>query len=58
MLNTIHKPLYIMCQDIASGYHYGVASYKACKMFFKRTIQRNIKYSCPATNKCEITKQR
>lgn len=58
MLNTIHKPLYIMCQDIASGYHYRVASYKACKTFFKRTIQGNIKYSCPATNKCEITKQR
>ncbi|CAG11045.1 unnamed protein product [Tetraodon nigroviridis] len=50
--------LCLVCGDIASGYHYGVASCEACKAFFKRTIQGNIEYSCPATNECEITKRR
>ncbi|XP_062037415.1 steroid hormone receptor ERR2 isoform X3 [Lepus europaeus] len=58
MLNTIPKRLCLVCGDIASGYHYGVASCEACKAFFKRTIQGNIEYSCPATNECEITKRR
>ncbi|XP_059871345.1 LOW QUALITY PROTEIN: steroid hormone receptor ERR2-like [Delphinus delphis] len=58
MLNAIPKSLCLVCGDIASGYHYSVASCEACKAFFKRTIQGNIEYSCPATNECEITKRR
>ncbi|XP_058511366.1 steroid hormone receptor ERR2 isoform X2 [Ochotona princeps] len=58
MLNTIPKRMCLVCGDIASGFHYGVASCEACKAFFKRTIQGNIEYSCPATNECEITKRR
>ncbi|XP_060037265.1 steroid hormone receptor ERR2 isoform X4 [Erinaceus europaeus] len=58
MLSAIPKRLCLVCGDVASGYHYGVASCEACKAFFKRTIQGNIEYSCPATNECEITKRR
>ncbi|XP_068440991.1 steroid hormone receptor ERR1-like [Clinocottus analis] len=52
------KRLCLVCGDLASGYHYGVASCEACKAFFKRTIQGNIEYSCPLVKECEITKRR
>ncbi|XP_061602689.1 estrogen-related receptor gamma-like isoform X1 [Cololabis saira] len=58
MLGSVAKRLCLVCGDVASGYHYGVASCEACKAFFKRTIQGNIEYSCPASNDCEITKRR
>ncbi|XP_067680136.1 steroid hormone receptor ERR2-like isoform X2 [Haliotis asinina] len=52
------KRICLVCGDVASGYHYGVSSCEACKAFFKRTIQGNIEYSCPASQDCEITKRR
>ncbi|KAJ6218303.1 hypothetical protein RDWZM_009460 [Blomia tropicalis] len=56
--DTSPKRLCLVCGDTASGFHYGVASCEACKAFFKRTIQGNIEYTCPATNNCEINKRR
>ncbi|XP_053330303.1 steroid hormone receptor ERR2 [Spea bombifrons] len=50
--------LCLVCGDVASGYHYGVASCEACKAFFKRTIQGNIDYACPAAKQCDITQRR
>ncbi|KAK2889936.1 estrogen receptor 2a isoform X2 [Channa argus] len=47
-----------VCNDYASGYHYGVWSCEGCKAFFKRSIQGHNDYICPATNQCTIDKNR
>ncbi|XP_041122867.1 estrogen receptor beta-like [Polyodon spathula] len=47
-----------VCNDFASGYHYGVWSCEGCKAFFKRSIQGHNDYICPATHQCTIDKNR
>ncbi|XP_011312293.1 steroid hormone receptor ERR2 isoform X2 [Fopius arisanus] len=56
--DMIPRRVCLVCGDVASGFHYGVASCEACKAFFKRTIQGNIEYTCPANGECEINKRR
>uniref|UniRef100_A0A2I3HCN9 Nuclear receptor domain-containing protein n=1 Tax=Nomascus leucogenys TaxID=61853 RepID=A0A2I3HCN9_NOMLE len=51
VLSSLPKRLCLVCGDVASGYHNGVASCEDCKTFFKRTIQGSIKYSCLITKR-------
>ncbi|NWT31681.1 RARG protein, partial [Cardinalis cardinalis] len=50
-----HKPCFV-CSDRSSGYHYGVSSCEGCKGFFRRSIQKNMVYTCHRERNCQIDK--
>ncbi|XP_067935296.1 retinoic acid receptor alpha-A-like isoform X2 [Watersipora subatra] len=51
----VYKPC-VVCSDKSSGYHYGVSSCEGCKGFFRRSVQKNISYTCQKDSNCEISK--
>ncbi|GMR41814.1 hypothetical protein PMAYCL1PPCAC_12009, partial [Pristionchus mayeri] len=46
--------LCLVCGDKASGYHYNALSCEGCKGFFRRSITRNLQYSCKSNGQCHI----
>lgn len=56
---TIMKTLWgdcLVCGDRASGKHYGIVACEGCKGFFKRSIRKNLHYSCQGNGACPINK--
>ncbi|XP_075879801.1 retinoic acid receptor alpha-B [Nelusetta ayraudi] len=51
----VYKPCFV-CQDKSSGYHYGVSACEGCKGFFRRSIQKNMTYTCHRDKVCVINK--
>nr|BAM66777.1 retinoic acid receptor [Polyandrocarpa misakiensis] len=51
----VYKPCFV-CGDKSSGYHYGVASCEGCKGFFRRSVQKNMQYTCHRNKNCVINK--
>ncbi|XP_075447945.1 retinoic acid receptor gamma isoform X5 [Ascaphus truei] len=51
----VYKPCFV-CNDKSSGYHYGVSSCEGCKGFFRRSIQKNMVYTCHRDKNCQINK--
>lgn len=45
-----------VCGDKASGFHYGVHACEGCKGFFRRSIQKNMVYTCHRDKNCIINK--
>ncbi|XP_026229201.1 retinoic acid receptor beta-like isoform X1 [Anabas testudineus] len=50
-----YKPCFV-CQDKSSGYHYGVSACEGCKGFFRRSVQKNMVYTCHRDRNCIINK--
>lgn len=48
--------LCVVCGDKASGRHYGAITCEGCKGFFKRSIRKNLVYSCRGSKDCVINK--
>ncbi|XP_070186582.1 retinoic acid receptor alpha-A-like isoform X2 [Littorina saxatilis] len=51
----VYKPC-VVCNDKSSGYHYGVSSCEGCKGFFRRSVQKNMQYTCHKDKNCPINK--
>lgn len=51
----VHKPC-VVCGDKSSGYHYGVSSCEGCKGFFRRSVQKNMQYTCQKDKDCLINR--
>ena len=50
------NPLCVICGDKSTGRHYKVFSCEGCKNFFRRSVRKNCKYSCPAFGQCPVDK--
>ncbi|XP_063067103.1 retinoic acid receptor RXR-alpha-A isoform X2 [Engraulis encrasicolus] len=56
-LPSLTKHICAICGDRSSGKHYGVYSCEGCKGFFKRTVRKDLTYTCRDNKDCTIDKR-
>ncbi|XP_026076043.1 nuclear receptor subfamily 2 group F member 1-B-like isoform X2 [Carassius auratus] len=44
----------VVCGEKSSGKHYGQFTCEGCKSFFKRSVRRNLTYTCRANRTCPV----
>uniref|UniRef100_A0A671RC35 Retinoic acid receptor RXR-alpha-B-like n=1 Tax=Sinocyclocheilus anshuiensis TaxID=1608454 RepID=A0A671RC35_9TELE len=54
---SLIKHICAICGDRSSGKHYGVYSCEGCKGFFKRTVRKDLTYTCRDNKDCLIDKR-
>ncbi|KAG5272834.1 hypothetical protein AALO_G00169820 [Alosa alosa] len=54
---SLTKHICAICGDRSSGKHYGVYSCEGCKGFFKRTVRKDLTYTCRDNKDCTIDKR-
>ncbi|KAL7832277.1 hypothetical protein AOLI_G00298250 [Acnodon oligacanthus] len=54
---SLSKHICSICGDRSSGKHYGVFSCEGCKGFFKRTVRKDLTYTCRDSKECLIDKR-
>lgn len=55
--SQLHQMTCLICNDRATGLHYGVVSCEGCKGFFKRSICNKRVYKCNRGGNCEMTRK-
>ncbi|XP_069734978.1 nuclear receptor subfamily 1 group I member 3 isoform X1 [Phaenicophaeus curvirostris] len=45
-----------VCGDRATGYHFHVMSCEGCKGFFRRSVLKGVRFTCPFARRCPVTK--
>ncbi|XP_030329832.1 nuclear receptor subfamily 1 group I member 3 isoform X3 [Strigops habroptila] len=54
----VEEKVCAVCGDRATGYHFHVMTCEGCKGFFRRSINKGVRFTCPFARSCPVTKSK